>query len=894
MADQTTPQQVDLVSPDGTLGSVPQEQVQDAIQQGYKQPTQHDYSADNASGPGTTLSALAQGVAEGTTGPLYAAAKRAQGVPYSDIEALKEAHPIANIAGQGLGFLSGLGIAGGIQGAGAAAEAAVPLLGKIGGAAAKFATETALMQANDEVSKMVGGDPNASVETAVHNIGMSGMLGALTGAGFQGVIAPLWNSTSIGKATRTILNGIAEKTGGIEGIEPSISGAADNAEFEVPDLIKSGVSSDPVLRQSFQELMEANTRGGQAARDALTAFKGNATDYITQTLGHTPESIEALGDMSDFEVGKNVQESLGKELKARIDPTSEEYDSLKGRVEGQEIPQDVKQQMEQEIQSTMKREGWDLSPSSAQNKLVQRTLEEIQGLKNISDIPKYNTVLQDQARNPELSRVGSQLRSIFREAEANSIEKALPEESPELLQRFSDVRASYKDQMNLIDELNDRLHAGKYSGPQSFVQAVSEMTPEDVVRRLSGKADAGLYPILEQQFPETAQVLKQNLTDQALKKGAMTAKEGEPLNMKAMLNQVSKLSPEMRSFMFSPEQAQAMNTVKEIYDSLPNRLNPSGSARTLDMLKKYTPSSALGMVAWLTGHGFTGPFLASKILTDLSKEIPDAAKLGLLKFMGSSAEVSPVGFGAMTKFIEAMYKGEKLMSTAVKGIFEGSGLPTSAVPTNADLHKLDLKLQQYQEDPTLLMNSSNPVGHYMPDTNSAMSATVGRAVQYLQGIRPKVDQPTPLDLPLKPSRAANSDYIRQLAIVQQPAMVMDHIATGDLTHNDIMTLHTVYPSAYQRMASKVSDQLIKQAQGDKPIPYATKQALSLFMGQPLESSLSPMNIMAAQSSGASESPQQPQAPEMTKKKVPSTAKITFGQMSQTTSQAREQARTSSK
>ena len=52
--------------------------------------------------------------------------------------------------------------------------------------AIRGATETALLGAGNEVSKLITEDPGQSVDSAISDIGLSGLIGGGLGAGFGG------------------------------------------------------------------------------------------------------------------------------------------------------------------------------------------------------------------------------------------------------------------------------------------------------------------------------------------------------------------------------------------------------------------------------------------------------------------------------------------------------------------------------------------------------------------------------------------------------------------------------------------------------------------------------------------------------------------------------------
>jgi hypothetical protein len=124
---------------------------------------------------------------------------------------------------------------------------------------------------------------------------------------------------------------------------------------------------------------------------------------------------------------------------------------------------------------------------------------------------------------------------------------------------------------------------------------------------------------------------------------------------------------------------------------------------------------------------------------------------------------------------------------------------------------------------------------------------------------------SPLDKPVAPSQAEQARYQRALTIAQQPAIIMDHIKKGTLQMSDIHDLGAMYPGLYKAMAAKLSDAMVNSQNDETHIPYKTRMSMSLFLGQPLDSSMTSQHIQASQAIYAPKAPQGPQPQGKTKK-----------------------------
>lgn len=209
--------EVPMVAPDGTIGSVPFEQAQEALRSGYTQPSQTQLGellreAKYSTTPEQIKAGL-HGVAKGVL-PFGGgtALETALGVKPEDIRGREEFNPGTVMAGELAGLTGSAFIPGGqakvLGSIGNAAARALPamsgLAGKVAPHVLKQAAEMAVFQGGDEISKLIQEDPKQSLETAVTNIGFASLLGAGTG-GAIGVANPLWEAT-VGKKLTPFLD----------------------------------------------------------------------------------------------------------------------------------------------------------------------------------------------------------------------------------------------------------------------------------------------------------------------------------------------------------------------------------------------------------------------------------------------------------------------------------------------------------------------------------------------------------------------------------------------------------------------------------------------------------------------------------------------------------------
>lgn len=250
----------------------------------------------------------------------------------------------------------------------------------------------------------------------------------------------------------------------------------------------------------------------------------------------------------------------------------------------------------------------------------------------------------------------------------------------------------------------------------------------------------------------------------------------------------------------------------------------------------------------LIGAHALGPFFSS-VLPAIAKP--------MLK-LASNRE----GFQEAASYSASVAKGEKLVDKTIKNLFKEdsiSALPPSAIPSDKDTSKLEKVLAALRLNSNSLIDSTGSMGHYLPDHATSLTATATNATNFLNNQAPNSTPGSPMDSAIKVPAYQKSDYNRLLKIAQQPLMIVEHIKRGTLNYHDVQAVQTMYPNLYGKLVQKMSNEIIAAKDKQKAIPYKIRLGMSLFMGQPLDSTMTPMSIISTQKATAgSGSQQQPQ------------------------------------
>lgn len=306
------------------------------------------------------------------------------------------------------------------------------------------------------------------------------------------------------------------------------------------------------------------------------------------------------------------------------------------------------------------------------------------------------------------------------------------------------------------------------------------------------------------------------------------------------------------------------DTIKEIYNKagleVPEEANLNPAAVINNNLGKTTVGSQLG--DWMYDKGAASA-VGSGLGTGIGGIAGSAvghpaigAALGA-KFLGPSitalakplieSATNSIGIKSAAKYVSSAAAGQSLLSNAAKSFFKASSqvIPEQLIPKAAALKDLSDRIDHLASNFNSQLEIGQNLQHYMPDHAQAAASTAGAAIGYLQSLKPTQPQMSPLDTPGVISKAAQYKYDRQLAIAQQPLMVLKHAADGTLIPQDITTIKTIYPTVLANMQQNLSQELIQHTSGGSIVPYKQRYGLGMILGQPIDSTMTQGALQSA-------------------------------------------------
>ena len=238
-------------------------------------------------------------------------------------------------------------------------------------------------------------------------------------------------------------------------------------------------------------------------------------------------------------------------------------------------------------------------------------------------------------------------------------------------------------------------------------------------------------------------------------------------------------------------------------------------------------------------------------------------------------------------------QGAKQTSTALDAIFKGIN-QQMAGPTSDELARQCDAVKEFIKEGQLTQQLQDEIGDMQspaafakggmvgapvdqfsklyPEQNMLLNSAKGRVANYLNSIRPLDNQPKlPFDR-VAPEKDKNRQYDQAVRIAVNPSQVLGSVMKGNLTPDDMKHFTNMYPEVYRFYSKEMTKRILQtQLKKEKPPPYKTRQAMSLFLGAPLDSTFTPQAIMAAQSIYAPK--QQPMPQSAPKKSTASLSKL---------------------
>ncbi len=745
-----------------------------------------------------------------------------------------------------------------------AAKVATPLSIRVGDEVVRQAAEMAIMSSGDEVSKMILRDPEQTAETAISNIGIQTLLGGAGGAFMTGVASPLWEATASPRI-EAALNGFKDHLNGGRAVLPDdLKSAESLLGVEIAPELRAAMSGNKTAANSFGILREGqNTK----VLESLKKFDDDVSTSVAQSLRVSPEDVAVY---SENQAGHDILDTFKAEYGKRYGPVAEAMEKRNKEAANILISDEARlMRYEKLIKEGMDNVGTDSPAYKLYNDWGNRVLAK----ETVGGLDMLKTELQGEIT--KASRAGDTnalkaLRDIrtsiadFQEgqivAQAGKLEAGGVEGAKklgaDLLNERAEANRMYREFAEMSGELTDHLGVGQFTGAKTLTGKLTDkVSAEQLLNKFSIKGNADFIPFLQKNFPEVYEKVRENELKRLIKPAVLSAKGESPINIKKLNDIIDKNLSGQKEYIeaiLDPESIAKIQAANKLSGSIPTHRS-SGTAGWMTKMFQDMPRSALAAVGALTGgNPLIGAGLGAilgETAQRLGRDAPDAIRLAHLRFIGASEPTSAKGFKAMVDFLSNTYKGEQVISKASKAVFQRGVqvLSNSQIPDKQDREKLDKLVTKSMANPEGLLRSVNgETGYYLPQHQTALASSSAAIIQYLQQIKP---QPHVIgimnkDVPPLPEEVAR--YNRALDIATTPAIVLEHVKNGTIMESDLQDINSMYPKLYTKMVNNLTNEMVNAKDNEDLVPYHTKIGISMFIGQPIDASMEPEAIVAAQ------------------------------------------------
>lgn len=234
------------------------------------------------------------------------------------------------------------------------------------------------------------------------------------------------------------------------------------------------------------------------------------------------------------------------------------------------------------------------------------------------------------------------------------------------------------------------------------------------------------------------------------------------------------------------------------------------------------------------------------------------------------------GLPNLISYRKNVLKGSKLSDHAVGELFDGKHIDFEHDEKDQEkLHKyledgkFNEQLAEAQSKPQAFakggvvksaFSGSEPMEQGLPDHNLLLQAAKSRINGYLNNLRPVQDF-SGLSFDSQPHmKTKEKAYRNALDLANKPMNILGHVSRGTLTADELSHFKGLYPEVYDNLSKKMTQKIINSRLENKKPSYKVRQSLSLFLGAPLDSTMTPQSVQAAQAvfSGMRPEPQAPQ------------------------------------
>jgi len=471
----------------------------------------------------------------------------------------------------------------------------------------------------------------------------------------------------------------------------------------------------------------------------------------------------------------------------------------------------------------------------------------------------------------------------------------------ELWPKKLDADIKYREFARQIETIGNAIGVPKkyMENPRRILDYIEKMSPEELYKSLNLKSlTYNEIQDLAREVPEFMDLYR-SLEKQRLLNLASTRKSRSEKN--SLLNNLSKMPEHQKALLFNTDEEQKLlNSLLLVSkhgdwernfsnSSLSNSIaqlalaGPQGMVlqAKAGLMYRMTENSVRKALNLTRGQGYKlydskRKNYAEGGMVEAGEEDfrPDARKAFV------QAVNQPKRLQDANKLAHAVIKGDKMVTNSVKAIFDPKSTYKIAHPTPKGIEQLKTFINHAENNPEGLASIGSDI---MPEFNPAFAQAAASTVSYVKSLRPPEPKSLPFDMGVKNPPSAHSDiYNHVLKVAEQPLYVLHKVKEGTVIPEEVGAVKTIYPELYQKLQNQITEHLVNAKENGTVIPYRTKLGLSAFLGSPMDTTMTPEAIMAAQPK-----PQQPQGQGQMQPKKSTSGLDKMASMMRTPAQARD-------
>lgn len=632
-----------------------------------------------------------------------------------------------------------------------------------------------------------------------------------------------------------------------EDAEPIVSGL-NKLKPNADEIIEAGKQMDGA---ATSEAMLSNDIGVQKTAHALANSaspegikQGNALREAWNTAsGAVSKIFGPETDQSLAEVGNQAKQIISDGFEAKRGPVNELYSAVEESLPGIQITKKSTNALSRNILKVIEEEG--IATGTPEHNFLNTYADNIQNVDNIQKLQKFRTAL-GRATSKETQFVSGIIKEKLDNLEINAIKRAADtmktpaarEKVLGLIDQIQSAKAGYAALRDDMTQIGRPLWGNrKIYGPQDFLNAIDDMTPEVFAKRLFSKNNAEALQFMNENFPEAISLLS-NYEKASLRKVATT---GGAFNPKAALKAVDHIPKEAKNIMFNPAEQAKLHYGKVYFDNFLPNFNPSGTAGTISFM-----DALKNPIAYMTN--WAKDISTSKVnnlkvnlnLTPEQQAAVNASKEKAAKLSYIAKKIKQVN-NTISEYSDNLLTGGRaaILQPAIKY-------------SDQKYDEITGNVKQITQNPQKMVDEMSQTTQHLhnaaPNITQGIYQNTSQALKYLNDIMPKPSpsvSPMPLDQQWTPTKAQKQSFMKSYDAIDNPLGVLKNVKNGIVSAEAMQALQAVHPQLLQEMRQSILSKMnVEKAQS---LPYTRKLSLSQFLGQPLDTSMTSQAILSNQS-----------------------------------------------